>query len=584
VWSTAGIGAVLIRGPANQSTCEHLGRVMKNESTVKNGRCDFYEPYSQTNSWRILDADDNIIPQNGGAYYVAVWLQENTSGKMGIALGTWVENFITPFEIAQPTCSRTLLDWSEKKGDQEVCLPVRTCTVGTKIENKTCVTQGACRAGSCEDTLASNALCTRGKMCSCPDLIKTNPCGTVYKSDTGDVPTNSVCSKTCNTCSEPYTPTMGCGGASCPAAVKVWDKANMDMHTGMAIKFTGDVGVDFVRGMIPHHRGAMEMCRVLLEELSCEEDGALSGLVHFCSHVGRDQESEVQGLLKYLSDKGMAEKAPCTMRRLADDEEASLGDEEDDLRRMAMGEMMMGCGNVTCPSSKQFMEANQLMQTGMSLNFSCQNDVDFARGMIPHHAGAVAMCDVLKAFSSKVDPFLQKFCAKITEAQRSERAFLAQWLVARGNDVSASCESCENKTQPELPCEDMLPESSFCHVLGGDTYCTCESVVASHACGTNVEISGFGRLNVTAECMRTCGACPATRPPLFHSPCPQVPPMGLSGGSGDMGGSGESGDMGGMVMGTTTGPKAVSAASGVAVGTRLGSLLVSALVIIRLAR
>jgi uncharacterized protein (DUF305 family) len=41
--------------------------------------------------------------------------------------------------------------------------------------------------------------------------------------------------------------------------------ANAKMHEDMAIAFTGDADKDFVRGMIPHHRGAVDMAKVELE-------------------------------------------------------------------------------------------------------------------------------------------------------------------------------------------------------------------------------------------------------------------------------------------------------------------------------
>lgn len=57
----------------------------------------------------------------------------------------------------------------------------------------------------------------------------------------------------------------GTTAASDTEATKAFKAANTKMHTGMEIKFSNDVDVDFVKGMIPHHQGAIDMAEVQLK-------------------------------------------------------------------------------------------------------------------------------------------------------------------------------------------------------------------------------------------------------------------------------------------------------------------------------
>jgi hypothetical protein len=48
-------------------------------------------------------------------------------------------------------------------------------------------------------------------------------------------------------------------------STKAFIEANTKMHQGMAIQFTGNADADFVKGMIPHHQGAVDMAKIVLQ-------------------------------------------------------------------------------------------------------------------------------------------------------------------------------------------------------------------------------------------------------------------------------------------------------------------------------
>ena len=57
----------------------------------------------------------------------------------------------------------------------------------------------------------------------------------------------------------------GAPAATDNAAVRGYRAANDKMHRDMAIAFTGDADRDFVAGMIPHHQGAIDKARVVVQ-------------------------------------------------------------------------------------------------------------------------------------------------------------------------------------------------------------------------------------------------------------------------------------------------------------------------------
>ena len=80
--------------------------------------------------------------------------------------------------------------------------------------------------------------------------------------------------------------------------IKAYEEANMKMHKDMAIKLTGDADADFVRGMIPHHQGAIDMAKVVLEHGKDPEIRKLA------EEVIRAQEGEIAFMKEWLKKHG----------------------------------------------------------------------------------------------------------------------------------------------------------------------------------------------------------------------------------------------------------------------------------------
>jgi uncharacterized protein (DUF305 family) len=166
------------------------------------------------------------------------------------------------------------------------------------------------------------------------------------------------------------------------ASTRAYEVAMATMHQHMNAPLSGNADVDFVRQMIPHHQGAVDMAKVQLQY------GHDERLKSFNRWVIRAQELEIGMMKNWLARRDN--------------------------------------GAVVANAKDYYGASMAAMHHGMMVDYTGDADVDFVRGMIPHHQGAVDMAAILLHDGN--DPEMNDLANNIYSSQTYEISWMENWL------------------------------------------------------------------------------------------------------------------------------------------------------------
>jgi uncharacterized protein (DUF305 family) len=172
-----------------------------------------------------------------------------------------------------------------------------------------------------------------------------------------------------------------------PDATTGYKLAMAVMMSDMMFPLSGKTDLDFVNGMIPHHQGAVDMAKVVIQ---FGKDPAVKTLAAGIIKTQKIEIAKMQGWLKKADQNSLT----------------------------ISGDAVRANG-----------QAMALMMKNMMVPYTGDADIDFIKGMIPHHQGAVDMANVALNFSH--DPALLKLADEIVKAQEGEISFMKNWLSNR---------------------------------------------------------------------------------------------------------------------------------------------------------
>jgi uncharacterized protein (DUF305 family) len=151
--------------------------------------------------------------------------------------------------------------------------------------------------------------------------------------------------------------------------------------------------MDFIKGMRPHHAGALSMSK----EYLASKTASNAKLTSLAKGIITNQEFEI----------GMLDKVESYVSKpLA---------EESEFRQVALQGLAQ---------QQKFIRAPMPSSFGVGDTAVTKRDVEFAKAMIVHHEGALTMANDYLANPAAKNPYLRLMCLDILKDQKMEIAFM----------------------------------------------------------------------------------------------------------------------------------------------------------------
>lgn len=219
-------------------------------------------------------------------------------------------------------------------------------------------------------------------------------------------PVNNPGEKTATTASTPASTASTNANAhadhikTMASATATTQSAHMDAYIGMMGKMHEDMSagvqaknadVAFAKGMIPHHQGAIEMAKI---ELQYGKDSEMKALAQ---KIIDAQDPEIKLMQDWLANNETKAETAKNLDEIA----------------------------------KAYQDANMKNHDAMMQGVMDNDpDIAFAKGMIPHHQGAIDMANVEEKFGKNTQ--MLTLAKQIKQAQTPEIKQMQDWLAKKG--------------------------------------------------------------------------------------------------------------------------------------------------------